>query len=103
MFKCKRTNEVVTVSDNPNYVFTNNSLDEDLMLFETYLAVSNTAKEEAAALTISTLPSNFSHNRELLAAVKCKDLHGVLLSIDNNTRPLEYCEAVCVQVFINEY
>lgn len=103
MFKCNRTHEVLTVSDNPNYVFYNAALDEDLFVFEAYLDVSNAAKSEASTLTVEDIPVNFSHNKALLAAVASKDLRAALESTGNNTRPLEYCEAVCFQVLLNEY
>lgn len=102
MFKCKRTNEVVSVSVVQGYTFYNASLDEDLFLHEVYLAVSDTAKAEAKDIDIAKLPYNFSHNRELVQAVQQGSLSDVLHSIDNNTRPLEYCEAVLVQAFISK-
>lgn len=102
MFKCNRTNAIVSLSDVQGYVFYNPELDEDLLTFETYLDVSAGAKQEALELNIATIPANQSHNKELMLAVQGSDILDVLESVDNNTRSLEFCEAVLVQAFLNK-
>ena len=101
MFKCKRTNSVVALSQVKGYTFYNPELDEDLYLVEVYLDASDDVLNEAKTLDIETLPLDMSHNTELMQAVKNRDFKGMLLSVDNNTRPLEYCEKLVFQVYLN--
>ena len=66
MFKSKRTNKPVILSELPNYPFQSVEDDEDLYFFEVEPKVSKTAMDEAVQLLNNReIPDNFSVDKQL--------------------------------------
>ena len=70
MILCLRTNNRVAVSPVATYSFYDAELDEDLYMIETYLDVSQDAKDEAKSLKEQRcVPENFSNDSQLSAFI----------------------------------
>lgn len=99
MFKSLRTGHRLDVSQLDGYLFEDREADESLFFFESFLDVSENAKNEASEIDLTTYESV---NPKLMQAVKGRNIRHVLEAVDNNTRCLEFCEAVLVQAYITQ-